>query len=73
MGTGILPVLEMLLQDYPDKLIVLPCWPEDVPVSFALYSPFAGRVEVIYRPGQELNVKTERPMAVESPLKGMTP
>ena len=69
MGTGVLPVLEMLLQDYPDKLVVLPCWPADVPVSFALYSPYAGRVEVSYRPGQELGVKTERPLPVESPLR----
>jgi len=73
LGTGILTVLEMLLQDYPDKLIVLPCWPADVPVSFALYSPYAGRVEVSYRPGQELSVKTERPLPVESPLKRGTP
>ena len=69
MGTGVLPVLEMLLQDYPDKLVILPCWPEDVPVSFTLYSPYAGRVEVNYRPGAALSVKTERPLPVESPLR----
>jgi len=73
MGTGVLPVLEMLLQDYPDKLVILPCWPADVPVSFALYSPYAGRVEVNYRPGAALSVKTERPLPVESPLSGRTP
>ena len=42
MGTGVLPVLEMLLQDYPDELVVLPCWPEDIAVDFMLYSPYAG-------------------------------
>jgi hypothetical protein len=40
IGTGVIPVLEMLLQDYPDELIVLPCWPENVPVDFTLYSPY---------------------------------
>ncbi len=73
LGTGVLPGLEMLLQDYPDKLIVLPCWPQDAAVSFALYSPFAGRVEVDYRPGVALNVKTASPLPVESPLADHAP
>jgi len=42
-------------------------------VSFALYSPFAGKVEVDYCPGAALTVKTERPLPVESLLSGRTP
>jgi len=68
MGTGVIPVLEMLLQDYPDELVVLPCWPEKVPVDFTLYSPYAGRVEVRYQPGREVEVSLERPCPVSTPL-----
>ncbi len=68
MGTGVIPMLEMLLQDYPGQLVVLPCWPENVPVSFVLYSPHAGRVQVRYRPGGGLEVLLERPCAVSSPM-----
>jgi hypothetical protein len=65
LGTSIIPVLERLLQDYPDELIVLPCWPLDVPVRFALFSPFAGRVQVDYQPGDRLHVITERQIKVD--------
>jgi len=64
MGTGVIPVLEMLLQDYPDLLIILPCWDPKVAVRFALYSPYAGKVTVDYDPEQGANVKTERPIRV---------
>ena len=64
MGTGVIPVLEMLLQDYPDELVVLPCWPEGVGVDSTLYSPYAGRVAVRYQPGKPLRVTTERPIRV---------
>jgi len=73
MGTGVVPVLEMLLQDYPDELIVLPCWPEEVPVDFGLYSPYAGRVEVRYRPGTALEVATQKGISVTSPLQDRAP
>ena len=66
MGTGVLPVLEMLLQDTPGELVVLPCWPAQVPVDFTLYSPFAGKVEVHYVPGAPLEVATEREVRVRS-------
>ncbi len=66
MGTGVLPVLEMLLQDYPDELVVLPCWPEDVAVDFTLYSPYAGRVEIHYSPGSTLRVATQREIRVRT-------
>ena len=65
-AAGVIPVLEMLLQDYPDELIVLPCWPAQVPVDFTLYSPFAGRVEVHYVPNVVLRVITEREIRVRS-------
>ena len=65
LGTGVIPVLEMLLQDYPDELIVLPCWPDRVPVDFTLYSPYAGRVEVHYRPANMLRVATSERSACE--------
>jgi len=70
MGTGVIPVLEMLLQDYPDELIVLPCWPENVPVDFTLYSPYAGRVEVQYRPADTLRVATQREIRVRTAVGG---
>ena len=70
MGTAVIPVLEMLLQDYPDEIIVLPCWPADVAVDFALYSPFAGRVEGHYVPDAVLEVETEREIAVRSGVGG---
>jgi hypothetical protein len=65
MGTSVIPVIERLIQDYADRLIVLPCWPIDVPVRYALFSPFAGRVEVDYRPGQQLSVRTQWPIEVD--------
>jgi hypothetical protein len=70
LGTGVIPVLEMLLQDYPDELIVLPCWPDRVPVDFTLYSPYAGRVEVHYRPANMLRVATEREIRVRTAVSG---
>jgi len=70
MGTGVLPVLEMLLQDYPDELVVLPCWPADVAVDFTLYSPYAGRVEVHYSPGRILRVATQREVRVRTGVGG---
>ncbi|MBM3499464.1 MAG: hypothetical protein FJX74_12430 [Armatimonadetes bacterium] len=73
MGTGVIPVLEMLLQDYPDQLVVLPCWPEKVPVDFALHSAYAGWVEVRYRPGTALEVATQRGIPVTSPLQDRAP
>ncbi|MBM3500933.1 MAG: hypothetical protein FJX74_19930 [Armatimonadetes bacterium] len=54
-------------QDHPDRLIVLPCRPESVPVDFALYSPHAGRVEVRCRPAQDVEVAMEFPGPVSSP------
>jgi hypothetical protein len=69
LGTGVLPVLEMLLQDTPGELVVLPCWPAQVPVDFTLYSPFAGRVEVHYVPNGALRVLTERPIRVRTGIR----
>lgn len=68
LGTGVIPVLEMLLQDYPDELVVLPCWPENVPVDFTLYSPYAGRVEVKYDPASRLQVATQREIRVRTAI-----
>jgi hypothetical protein len=68
LGTGVIPVLEMLLQDSPGEIVVLPCWPAQVPVDFTLYSPFAGRVDVHYVPPAELRVATEREVRVRSGL-----
>ena len=70
LGTGVIPVLEMLLQDYPDELIVLPCWPAEVAVDFTLYSPYAGRVEVQYRPADALRVATQREIRVRTAISG---
>ncbi len=56
----------MLLHDYPDELIVLPCWPQNVPVDFALDSPYAGRMEVPYTPGSVLRVATQREIPVRT-------
>ena len=70
LGTGVIPVLEMLLQDYPDELIVLPCWPADVAVDFGLYSPYAGQLEVQYRPADALRVATQREIRVRTAVGG---
>ncbi len=67
MGTTMIPVVERLMQDYADKIILLPCWPDEVPVRFAFFSPFAGRVEADYRPNDCLIVTTERPIKVTIP------
>jgi hypothetical protein len=67
LGTSVIPVLEQLIQDYPDLLVVLPCWPKDVPVRFRLFSPFAGWVEASYRPGGALRVTTDRAIEVRAP------
>ncbi len=64
LGTGVIPVLEMLMQDYPDLLIILPCWEADVAVRYTLYSPFAGKVTVDYDPKTGASVQTERPIKI---------
>jgi lysophospholipase L1-like esterase len=73
MGTGMVSVVEMLMQDYPDELILLPCWPPDIPVKFSLYSPFAGKVEVQYMPNTPLRVMTEKEINVRVGWDGATP
>ncbi|MEI6753241.1 MAG: hypothetical protein WCK78_08725 [Paludibacter sp.] len=65
MGAGVTGVLEMLIQDYPDLLIVLPCWENNVAVRYTLYSPYAGKVMVDYDPQKGAFVKTERPIKIE--------
>ncbi|MEI6073110.1 MAG: DUF5703 domain-containing protein [Verrucomicrobiae bacterium] len=65
MGTGMISVLEMLLQDYPDLLVILPCWDPAVAVRFALYSPYAGKVMVDYDPVRGATVHTERPIQIK--------
>ena len=70
MGTGVIPVLKMLLQDYPDELIVLPCWPENVAVDFTLYSPYAGRVEAPLQARQTPRVATQREIRVRTAVGG---
>ena len=65
LGTGVIPVLEMLLQDYPDLLIILPCWDPKVAVRFALYSPYAGKVTVDYDPVCGATVHTERHIQIK--------
>lgn len=64
-GTGIINVLEMLMQDYPDLLIVLPCWEADVAVRYTLYSPYAGKVTVDYDPVKGASVQTERDITIK--------
>ncbi len=65
MGTGVIPVLEMLLAYYPDLLVILPCWDPKVAVRYALFSTYAGKVTVDYDPARGAMVKTERPIRVE--------
>lgn len=65
MGTGVIPVLEMLLADYPDRVVILPCWDPKVAVRYALFSPYAGKVTVHYDPARGATVQTERPIRVE--------
>jgi hypothetical protein len=65
LGNGVIPALEMLLQDYPDLLIILPCWEPEVAVRYTLYSPYAGKVTVDYDPQKGAKVKTGRPIKIE--------
>ena len=67
LGTVALPVIERLLQDYPDLLIVLPAWPSEFGVRYRLFSPFAGAVEVEYVPGGPVRVQVEREITVTLP------
>ena len=55
---------------YPDELIVLPCWPENIPVDFTLHSPYAGRVKVHYLPTNMLRVTTQREIPVRTAIGG---
>ena len=48
------------------RVIVLPCWPADVPSTLRLYSPYAGRVEAHYGPGSTLRVATRRKIRVRT-------
>jgi len=59
----------MVPQDYPDELIVLPCWPENVAVDFTLCSRYAGRVAVQYRPSSTLRVATQREIRVRTAIR----
>jgi hypothetical protein len=52
------------MQDYPDLLIILPCWEADVAVKYTLYSPYAGKVTVDYDPETGAKVQTERPIKI---------
>jgi hypothetical protein len=63
-GTAAVAVCEMLMQDYPDLLIILPCWEPEVAVRYTLYSPYAGRVTVDYDPETGAKVQTERPIKI---------
>jgi hypothetical protein len=65
LGTGVLPVLEMLLTDYPDLVVILPCWEPKVAVRYTLYSPYAGKVTVDYDPARGASVQTGRPIRME--------
>jgi hypothetical protein len=64
MGTSVCHIYEMVCQDQTAGIYVLPAWPLDRPLSIALYSTTAGRVEIKYTPGQPVRVKTERPVRV---------
>ena len=65
LGTGVIPVLEMLMTDYPDLLVILPCWDPKVAVRFSLFSPYAGKVTVDYTPARGARVHTERAIRLE--------
>jgi hypothetical protein len=65
LGTGACPIFEMLMQDYKDKIILLPSWPARVPVKFRFYSPFCGRIDAIYDSNNVVRYNTERPIRVE--------
>ena len=67
LGTAALPVLERLIQDYPDLLVVLPAWPAEFGVRYRLFSPFAGAVELEYVPGQPVRVNVDRDIPVVLP------
>ncbi|MHB9023491.1 MAG: DUF5703 domain-containing protein [Armatimonadota bacterium] len=67
MGASVCHIYEMVCQDCLEAVRVLPAWPVDTPVSMAMYSANAGRIEIDYTPGQPPRVKTERPVVVIIP------
>ena len=67
LGTSVIPVVEQLIQDYPDLVRILSCWPRDVGVQYRLFSPHAGWVTVVYQPDSSLEVETEKKIDVELP------
>jgi len=64
MGASVCHLYEMICQDRPDGILVLPAWPRDKPLRMAMYSAVAGRVEIEYERGKPPRVKTERPVPV---------
>lgn len=50
-GSGMVGVQEMLLQEWGSDLHILPCWPDDLDVDFALHARGDTRVEVSFRSG----------------------
>ncbi|GMQ59386.1 DUF5703 domain-containing protein [Vallitalea sediminicola] len=50
IGVMTTAVNEMLIQDYTDKLDILPAWPKDEFVHFKLHSQFGKVVEETYKP-----------------------
>jgi hypothetical protein len=67
MRTGDWGALRGLASFYARKL---PCWPENVPVDFTLYSPYAGPAEMHYRPANTLRVATQREIRVRTAVGG---
>lgn len=47
-GSGCLQLQEMLVQEYAGNIYLLPCWPENQPVSFKLYCEGNGTIECEY-------------------------
>lgn len=50
-GSGMIGVQEMLMQDFDNKIYLLPTWPKEVDVSFKLHASYGTVVEVEYKKG----------------------
>ncbi|MEN8227291.1 MAG: DUF5703 domain-containing protein [Bacteroidota bacterium] len=67
MGTTVIPVFEQLIQDYPDEIILFPCWKKEDGISFRIFSPYAGWIEVVYEPDETFKITTDKKIKITLP------
>jgi hypothetical protein len=58
-GTGMIQLQDMLLQEREEKILLLPCWPENWDVRFKLHGPLNTIVRCEYRNGKVVQLTVE--------------